>query len=215
MERENLPKLTKELGETLFGEDFEVIVINDGNLDGSVSTIKELEKEYKEVKGRFSDKRRGKTSAIKEGFDESEGNIIVIMDADLQYSSKDVRRLIEALKYADVVTGVRVNRRDGIVRKIESKIYNLLVQLFFNVKFSDCNSGLKVFRRNVLKEVLPYMKDRWHRYLLVLANKKGYRILEKPITHFKRTAGRSKFASPLKLFRGFYDLISVKVYLLR
>lgn len=213
-ESKNLPKLTKELRETLSGEEFEIIIINDGNLDGSFMTIRKLEKEYREVKGLFSNDRRGKTSAIREGFHESDGDIIVMMDADLQYSSRDVLGLIESLKNADVVTGVRVNRKDGTIRKIESKIYNSLVRLFFDVKFNDCNSGLKVFKRDVLKEIIRDMKDGWHRYMLVLAVKRGHRVLEKPITHFKRAFGQSKFASPLKLFKGFYDMISVKVYLL-
>ena len=215
MENENLPKLVKKLKETLVAEDFEVLIINDSNLDGSVRTIKELEREYGEVKGYFCNRRRGKTMAIKEGFKKSCGDIIVIIDADLQYSPKDVPRLVRALKQADAISGLRIDRRDSFDRKIESKIYNLLVRLLFNVKFCDCNSGLKVFKRNVLKKVVPELRDGWHRYLLVLVDKKGYRVLEEPIKHFKRTAGRSNFSSPLKLFKGFYNMLSVKMYLLK
>lgn len=215
MENENLPKLVKALERTLQGEDFEVIIVNDGNLDGSIQTIKELERKYSKVKGYFCNRRRGKTMAIKEGFKESCGGIIVIIDADLQYSPKDVPRLIGALKHADAINGLRIDRRDSLSRKIESKIYNILLHLFFNVKFYDCNSGLKVFKRGVLKEVVPELRDGWHRYLLVLVDKRGYRVLEKPIIHYKRTAGRSKFTSPLKLFKGLYNMLSVKSYLLR
>jgi glycosyltransferase involved in cell wall biosynthesis len=216
MERENLPRLTKQLEETLQGKDFEVIVINDGNRDGSVQVIKDLEKQYREVKGLFSNERRGKTRAIKDGFQESRGDVIVVIDSDLQYSPEDIPRLIEALKHTDVVNGLRVNRKDGIIRILESKIYNLLVRFFFGVNFRDCNSGLKIFKRKVVEDIVDKMRDGWHRYLLILAVKKGHSVTEVPIKHYTRTVGRSKFSSsPLKLFGGFYDMLSVKASLMK
>ena len=216
LEKENLPKLAKQLEGTLREDDFEVIIVNDGNLDGSVQTINELEKENGKMKGLFSNKRRGKTKAIKDGFEESRGEIIVIMDADLQYSTEDIPKLVKALKHADVTNGLRANRKDRIIRILESKIYNLLVQFFFGVKFRDCNSGLKVFKRKVMEEIVDQLRDGWHRYLLVLAVEKGYEATEIPIRHYPRTAGRPKFpSSPLKLVKGFYDLLSVKAFTLK
>jgi len=216
MERENLPMLIKQLEETLRGKDFEVIIVNDGNLDGSVQVIKDLEKKYREVKGLFSNERRGKTRAIKDGFQASRGDVIVVIDADLQYSPRDIPKLTEALKHADVVNGLRVNRKDGITRVLESKIYNLLVRFFFGANFHDCNSGLKVFKRKVLEDIVDQMRDGWHRYLLILTLKKGHSVTEVPIRHYMRTVGRSKFSSsPLKLFGGFYNILSVKVSLMK
>lgn len=216
MENDNLPKLAKQLEETFQEDDFEAIIVNDENIDGSVQTINELEKECVRIKGLFFCKRGGKTKAIKDGFEKSQGEIIVIMDADLQYSPEDIPRLIEALNYADATNGLRINRKDGIARILESKIYNLLVQFFFGVKFRDCNSGLKVFKRKVLKDIVDQMADGWHRYLLILANKKGYKVTEIPIRHYPRTAGLPKFpSSPLKLVKGFYDLLSVKAFTLK
>jgi len=216
MENENLPRLTKELEETLRGNDFEVIIVNDGNLDGSIQTISELEKEYEKVKGLFFNGRRGKTKAIKDGFEKSEGDIIVLMDADLQYSPEDMLGLIKALEHADIANGLRANRKDGIVRTLESRIYNLFVRFFFGVKFRDCNSGLKAFKRKVMEDVIHQLRDGWHRYLLVLAIERGYKATEIPIRHYRRTAGRPKFpSSPLKLVEGFYDLLSVKTFILK
>ena len=216
MERENLPRLTKQLEKTLRGKDFEVIIANDGNLDGSVQVIKDLEKKYREVKGLFSNERRGKTRAIKDGFQGSRGDVIVVIDADLQYSPEDIPKLTEALKHADVVNGLRVDRKDGITRVLESKIYNLLVRFFFGANFHDCNSGLKVFKRKVLEDIVDQMRDGWHRYLLILALKKGHSVTEVPIKHYTRTVGRSKFSSsPLKLLGGFYNMLSVKASLMK
>lgn len=216
MEKKNLPKLAKQLDETLRENDFEVIIVNDGNLDGSVQTINELEKEYIKMRGLFFSKRRGKTKAIKDGFEGSRGEIIVIMDADLQYSPEDIPKLIGALEHADVTNGLRANRKDRIIRILESKIYNLFVQFFFSVKFCDCNSGLKVFKRRVMEDLVDQLRDGWHRYLLVLAIEKGYKVSEIPIRHYPRTAGRPKFpSSPLKLVKGFYDLLSVKAFTLK
>jgi dolichol-phosphate mannosyltransferase len=216
MERNNLPMLLEQLEETLRGRDFEVIIVNDGNLDGSVQVVKDLEKKYGEVKGLFSDERRGKTRAIKDGFQGSRGDVIVLMDADLQYSPEDIPRLIEALKHADVINGLRVDRKDEITRVLESRIYNLLVRFFFGVNFHDCNSGLKVFKREVLDDIIDQMRDGWHRYLLILALKKGHSVTEVPVRHYARTVGRSKFSSsPLKLLGGFHNMLSVKAFLMK
>jgi glycosyltransferase involved in cell wall biosynthesis len=193
--------------------EFEIIIINDTNIDGSVEIIKDLESKYGNVKGLFSNERRGKTKAIKDGFEKSEGDVIILMDADLQYMPEDIPRLLKVLKNADVVNGLRIDRKDSLKRKIESKIYNLLIRLFFNVRFQDCNSGLKVFKREVLEDVVPLLKPRWHRFLLVLAEKRGYKVVEKPVRHRKRVVGRSKFNSPLKLFEGLFDLLSVRLFI--
>jgi len=216
MEGENLPRLIKQLEETLRGKDFEVIIVNDGNRDGSVQVIKDLEKKYDEVKGLFSNERRGKTRAIKDGFQGSKGDVIVVIDADLQYSPENIPKLIEELKHADLVNGLRVDRKDGITRVLESKIYNLLVRFFFGVNFHDCNSGLKVFKRKVLEDIVDQIKDGWHRYVLILAVKKGHKVTEVPIRHYTRTAGQSKFSSPpQKLLGGFYNMLSVKAFLMK
>jgi glycosyltransferase involved in cell wall biosynthesis len=216
-EGQNLPKLITELRDTLycFNKNFEAIIINDGNFDGSFEIIQKLEGEYRWVKGLLSYERRGKTKAIKDGFKVASGDVIVLMDADLQYSPKDIPKLVSTLENADVVNGLRVWRKDNFVRKVESRIYNGLVRLFFNVDFSDSNSGLKVFKRKVLEEFVDQLKDGWHRYMLVLAAKKGYQVMEVPVQHNPRKAGRSKYSSPIKLLKGFLDLLSVRSLILQ
>jgi glycosyltransferase involved in cell wall biosynthesis len=212
-EGRNLPELVTALKKTLSSENSEIIIINDGNSDESFEVIKGLETEYSGVKGLFSNIRRGKTKAIKDGFKATKGDIVVILDADLQYSSGDIHKLIAALDYADVANGLRVHRKDNALRKIESRVYNSLVGLLFHVALEDCNSGFKVFKRKVLEETVGQLRDGWHRYLLVLAIKKGYHVVEVPIRHNPRKKGQSKFSSsPLKLIKGFADLLSVKMF---
>lgn len=211
-EGRNLEKLVMALKKTLSSENSEIIIMNDGNSDGSFEVIKELEKKHGGVKGLFSNIRRGKTKAIKDGFKVAKGDVIVMMDADLQYLSGDIHKLIAALDYADVANGLRVHRKDNTLRKIESRVYNLLVRLLFNVALKDCNSGFKVFKREVLEEIIDQIRSGWHRYLLILAIKKGYHVVDIPIRHNRRKTGQSKYScSPLKLLKGFYDLLSVKM----
>lgn len=213
-EADSLPRLIESLKNALF-EGHEILIINDENSDGSIETIKKLQAKYDGVRGFFHTVRRGKTEAIKEGVKESKGDIIVLMDADLQYPPEEAVNLIKGLEHADVVNGRRKERRDSLRRRMESRIYNFLIQLFFRLKVYDCNSGLKVFRRKVLLDIAPALRPGWHRYLLVLADKKGYRVVEKPIRHCKRKTGRSKFSSPSRLLKGFYDLLCVKALTLR
>jgi glycosyltransferase involved in cell wall biosynthesis len=215
-EGRNLREIIEASERALSGRDFEIIIVNDENPDGSVEIIKRLETEYGEVRGLFSDRRRGKTRAIIDGFKRANGDIIVMLDADLQYLPEDVPKLIEALGYADVVNGLRVCRKDNLMRKVESKIYNFLVEVFFGVQIRDCDSGLKVFKREVLEDIIEYLEEGWHRYILPLAFQKGYRIAEVPVIHNPRKAGQTKFpTSPNKLFKGFLDLLSVKLFIIK
>ncbi|MFQ6060165.1 MAG: glycosyltransferase family 2 protein [Thermoplasmata archaeon] len=208
-EAENLRRLVREIEEALTGWNYETIIINDGSTDGSNELICELEVENGKIKGLFSERRRGKTRAIQDGFEASTGEIVVIMDADLQYSAKDIPRLVDGLESADVVNGLRTDRQDGIDRRLVSSIYNYLVRAFFNVDFRDCNSGLKVFRRDALAAIVHQLRRGWHRYLLVLADRSGFRVIEMPIHHRKRTMGESKYFSPGRLLKGFYDMANV------
>ncbi|MFQ6128694.1 MAG: glycosyltransferase family 2 protein [Thermoplasmata archaeon] len=210
-EAENLPTLVEEIDKALSGWKYETIIINDGSNDGSTELIRKLEAGNGKIKGLFSEKRRGKTRAIQDGFRESTGDIVVIMDADLQYAPEDIPTLVDGLKDADVVNGLRIKRQDGINRKLESSIYNYLVRGFFDVDFGDCNSGLKVFKREVLGNLVDQLKEGWHRYLLVLAVKSGFKVAEMPIRHRKRLMGESKYFSPSRLLRGFYDMTSVLI----
>ena len=211
MESENLPRLIKKLKETLWKEDFEVIIVNDDNQAASIQTIEKLEEKYVEVKALLFDQRIGKTRSIREGFKKSGGDIIVIMDADLQYTPADIPRLVEGLKQADVINGLRENRKDQVLRILESKIYNLLMRLFFGLRVRDCNSGLKVLKRKVMEDIAEQLRRGWHRYILALTVKKGYSIIEISVRHYARASGKSKFSSsPLKLFHGFCDLLSVR-----
>lgn len=211
MESENLPRLIKKLKETLWKEDFEIIIVNDDNQFASIDTIEKLRKEHGEVKALLFDQRIGKTRSIREGFKESGGDIIVIMDADLQYTPEDIPRLVEGLKQADVVNGSRENRKDRLIRVLESKLYNVLMRLFFGLRVRDCNSGLKVLKREVMEDIAEQLRRGWHRYMLALAVKEGYTIIEISVRHHARTLGQSKFSSsPLKLLHGFRDLLSVR-----
>jgi len=213
-ERENIPKLVDSIKRVLV-EDYEIIFVNDANPDGSREVIEKMLDQHLEIKAVFNPVRYGKTRAIIDGLRKSVGDIIVLLDADLQYLPDDIPRLIKHLDFADIVNSRRVNRKDALHRKIESILYNLLIRLFFGLKVRDNDSGLKVFKRKVLVDIVPMLKPNWHRYLLVLARKKGYVVKEIAIEHHKRIGGRSKFSHPLRLIKGLIDLFEVKKYTIK
>lgn len=210
-EAANLPPLAKRIDSAFDDNAYELIFSVDTNADGSFEVVRRLEEQYPQVRGVLSRKKRGKTKAIIDAFYASNGEIVVIIDADLQYPPEEIPKLTEKMDRYDVVNGKRIERKDNIFRIFESKTYNLLTSTLFEGSFQDNDSGLKAFRRIVLKDIVPYLQERWHRYLLVLTAERGYHIKEVPVNHYPRKYGSSKFAmSPLKLFRGFLDLLSVK-----
>jgi glycosyltransferase involved in cell wall biosynthesis len=131
------------------------------------------------------------------------------MDADLQYDPQDIPRLVNAiLDGNDAVNGLRVDRKDGLSKRVSSRIFNSMAKLTFDLNVRDFNSGLKAFKREVLEDV--DLKGDYHRYILAAAKANGYKVSEIPIAHFPRKFGESKYGFK-RLLLGSSDLLSLKL----
>ena len=206
-----LIKLTKSLEELAW----EVIVVDDGSTDHSYQAASDFAIHEPRVKILRHRRNKGKTATIKTGLKHAQGNLIAIIDADLQYDPADIPKLLKPILKgeADAVNGWRVKRRDSNTRILASKVYNWLVRKFFGLSVHDNNSGLKVFRREALEEVIPILRRDFHRYILPLLHYHGYEVAEIPVTHYPRKSGKSKYLSTKRLFTGFFDLITLKFLL--
>jgi dolichol-phosphate mannosyltransferase len=146
------------------------------------------------------------------GFRESEGKIILFLDADLQYNANDIPLFLKKIDEGfDVVNGWRVERKDGLSRIIPSKAYNLLTNLILGPSLHDHNCGMKAFKKGVVEYIL--LRTDQHRYITSLAHKLGYRVCEVRIHHNPRMHGKPKFNSPVRFFTGLIDLIAVQFQL--
>lgn len=207
-EQESLDSLFVELS-GLFGHESEteIIFINDGSSDNTLNILESKIKNYPTWSIINLYRNYGKSVALQAGFDNSKGEIIATMDADLQDNPKEIHHLIEELeKGYDVVSGWKKNRKDPLEKKIASKIFNFFVRVFSGLKIHDSNCGIKVFKREVT-EMLTLYGGR-HRYIPLLAHQKKFLISEVVVDHREREFGISKYGVK-RYSDGFFDFLTI------
>ncbi|UCD56386.1 MAG: glycosyltransferase family 2 protein [Candidatus Hydrogenedentota bacterium] len=183
------------IGETLKvlrggGRDYEIIVIDDGSSDNTYEEAARFAADNPCVKLIRNHTNLGKGNALREGFGISSGNLVVFIDADLDLHPSQLQVFFDFLRSenADVVIGSKRHPQSKLYypfhRKVVSAVYFFLVKLMFRLPIHDTQTGLKLFKREVLERVFPQMlvkKFAFDLELLVLAHKYGFKIAEAPV----------------------------------
>ena len=205
-EAENLPRFMELVAETMgaLRNRFEVIVIDDGSVDNSWSTLESLRSQYGFLRIVRHRTRRGIADALRTGFHYARGSVLVFYPADLQFLPEDIPRLVEPILAgdADMVTGFKEGKYE---KAFVSTVYNRLSRALFGIRVKDLNS-VKAYRREVMEHI-PVRPD-WHRYLIVLAAAQGFSVKEIPVQLYPRHAGKSKFGVS-RIPVGVLDMLSV------
>lgn len=206
-EEENLPilydELTRELA--MHKNPYEVIFVNDGSSDKSAEVIGSITKKDSHIKLVSYHTRLGKGNALQKGVNESKGDVIVFMDADLQDDPADLTAFLKKLDEGyDLINGVR-RRKDNLVIRTYSKLGNAFLRNFVRSPLTDINCGFKMMKRDILSEI-PFYSNNF-RFLPIAAHRRGYRVAEIPVNNRPRKFGVSKFGMG-KIVIGFIDTIT-------
>jgi len=191
-EQGNIEPLTARVAEALAGIEHEVIFVDDGSRDATVAEIERYGKPGTRVL--VLNRNYGQTTAMAAGIDAAQGELIVMLDGDLQNDPADIPLMIERLQedHWDVVAGIRARRQDGfLLRKIPSKIANWMIRASTGVYIQDYGCTLKLFRSDVAKNLGLY--GELHRYIPVLASMYGAKMTQMDVRHHPRHAGVSKY----------------------
>jgi glycosyltransferase involved in cell wall biosynthesis len=191
-EEDNIQPLLEKIREALSGWDYEVILVDDGSTDRTVSMIKTHSDER--TRAVIFNKNYGQTTAMSGGIDQAEGDYIITLDGDLQNDPEDIPAMIDKLEKEDldVVAGIRSKRKDGMfLRKLPSKIANAMIRKLTGVYLHDYGCTLKVFKKDIAKNLGLY--GELHRFIPVLAQLQGARLSEMPVRHHARMYGKSKY----------------------
>jgi len=175
--------------------DGEVLLVDDGSTDRSGEICDQLAKDHHNVRAVHHETNLGRSYAIRTGFQQAKGDIVIIMDADRQYEPKQIPLFLSKMDEGfDVVTGWRKERTDTFIRRFISRTYNrFIIRRKFKLQIKDQNSGFKAFRREkaVAMGFDPEGYQGLHRFILPLAALKGMKIAEVPIVHYDRPSGKS------------------------
>lgn len=211
-EVDSLPHLHAALTASLAEFAREVIYVDDGSRDGSVELLEQLvEEDAAHARAVLFRRNFGQTAALAAGIAQATGDIIVLMDADLQNDPADIPMLLDALRQgADVVCGWRQRRQDAfLTRKLPSRLANALIGRITGVRLHDYGCTLKAFRREVLTAFHLY--GEMHRFIPAHAALVGAVIREAPVRHHARQFGKTKYGLG-RTFRVLLDLLTQAFY---
>jgi glycosyltransferase involved in cell wall biosynthesis len=211
-EEESLAELTGWIKEVMDknGLSYEIIFIDDGSSDRSWQVIEEIHLENPAVKGIKFRRNYGKSAALQVGFAQTQGGVVITMDADLQDNPEEIPELYRMIteEHYDLISGWKKKRHDPILSKnIPSKFYNWIARRSSGIKIHDFNCGLKAYHARVVKSIEVY--GEMHRYIPIIAKWAGFsKIGEKVVQHQERKYGKTKFGFE-RFLRGPLDLLSV------
>ena len=208
-----------------FGCDYEIIVLDDGSTDSTLSEAKKFASHFSNIHIKRNMANYGKGRAMKKAFRYVKGDIVAFLDADLDLHPEQIRTFFNALREngADVVIGSKRHPRSKVNypchRRVVSFGYHFLTRIMFNLPVRDTQTGIKLFKYEVLKNVFPRVLCKRFAFdleLLANAHHMGYKIVEAPITlNFKkRRWGRIGWSD---IFNTWWDTMAIfyRMYILR
>ncbi len=195
-EEKNLPELFEQIVAAMqpLEIDWDVTFVDDGSRDASVEVIRQLHEQAPErVRMVVFRRNYGQTAAISAGINQSDGDIVILMDADLQNDPADIPLLLEELdKGFDVVSGWRKNRQDNqLTRNLPSHMANRLISSSTGVHLHDYGCTLKAYRREILQSINLY--GEMHRFIPIYAKEAGGKISEVVVHHHPRKHGKANY----------------------
>lgn len=193
-EEVNLDELVRrclEVGHSL-GQPFEIVLIDDGSSDASADIIRRLAEANNEVVAVFLNRNYGQHAAVMAGLEQSRGEVVITLDADLQNPPEEIPKLLAKMDQGcDVVGSVRLNRQDTLFRRLASRTINKAVQKATGVMMSDYGCMLRAYKRNIVDAMIQCHER--STFIPVLANAFASQTAEVEVRHAQRESDASKY----------------------
>jgi dolichol-phosphate mannosyltransferase len=187
----------------------EILAVDDGSTDRTAALISSV----RNVRLIQLQTNSGQSAALYQGLVEADGDLIAMMDGDGQNDPSDIPRMVCELAQFDIVFGVRQKRQDTFSRKAASLFANATRRFVLGDTATDAGCTLKIIRREHVGFLVPF--DGLHRYLPAFFAAAGLSMVEIPVNHRCRMAGKSKYTIGGRALRGILDLLGVRRLLMR
>lgn len=211
-ESANILPLAREVGAALkhYPQAYELVFVDDASTDDTWAKIQEAHRLDGRVRGLRHLRNQGQSAALWTGFQATTSPLLATLDGDLQNDPADLPKLLAALDQADLVAGIRAARQDTWVRKVSSKLAHAARKWFLKADIKDMACATRVFKRTALQGLFSF--NGLHRFMPLLMQSNGARMVQVPVNHRQRVAGVSKYGINNRLWRGIYDLIGIGWY---
>ena len=204
-----LEKINKIFKNSKYFNSYEIIIVNDGSTDEIENICINLVKKNFKFQLINLKKNIGKAHAVETGILYSKGNYISIIDSDLQYNPKNLIDMLEKCEQGYcMINGNRFKRKDDKVTKLFSKIYNLMINVFFNINCKDLFSGIKVFRKEIY-DLMEY--NGLVRFVIFFSKKYKFKITEIDVDHNSRFKGKTNYNFAQRIILSFKDIFTLFV----
>ncbi len=187
----------------------EIVAIDDGSVDNTAAILNAAAATDARIRVLTFHHNRGQAPALYYGLEQARGSLLVTLDGDGQNNPADIPAMIEQLHSsgADLVSGVRVRRRDSLLRRFMSRLANRVRGILLNDGVTDSGCALKVFHRSVTESLIPIQT--LYSFIPALARAAGKKIVECPVDHRQRIGGRTHYGLSVFLWRPALDMLGV------
>ena len=190
--------------------DFELIVVDDGSSDGTGRIADEMAGRDKRIKVVHHPHNLGYGAALRSGFAAATKELIFYTDGDGQFDMNEMPPLLPLMEQWDIASCYRLNRRDPLIRKINAWAWTKLVGIVFGLRVRDVDCAFKLYKREIFDRIkLSSTGALIDAEILARAAGKGYRITQKGVHHYPRTAGVQTGAKPRVILRAFKELFKL------
>ncbi|HUT46216.1 MAG TPA: glycosyltransferase family 2 protein [Sedimentisphaerales bacterium] len=212
-EQENVGRTVEKALEVLkkLNADFEAIIVDDGSSDGTGRIADEIAGRDGRVKVVHHEGNLGYGAALQSGFKAATKELVFYTDGDGQFDINEMPPLLAFMEQYDIVSCYRLNRRDPIIRKINGWCWTRLICLMFGLKIRDIDCAFKLYKREIFDKIeLSSTGALIDAEILARAARKGYRITQKGVHHYPRTAGEQSGANIRVVLRAFKELFKLQ-----
>ena len=209
-ESSNVRPLVEAIAKTMepLGISYEGIFVDDGSTDRTLEELHSFAAANPWMRAIGFRNNCGQSAAFEAGFRAAQGEVVVTMDADLQNDPADIPKLLAAMKDADAVCGVRANRQDNAWRRFCSRFANATRRLITGDNYHDVGCSLKAMKSCYLVKLKMFAG--MHRFLPILLEMEGAKVIEMPVSHRPRLSGVSKYTARSRMWRALADAFAVR-----
>lgn len=196
--------------------ELEVIVVNDGSCDRTAEKIQSVAARHPNVRMVTHEKNLGYGAALYDGFIAARKEWVFLTDSDRQFKLSEIQNLMPFTTSADLIVGFRSPRRDPFHRLLYGWGWNSLVRLLFGYSARDVDCAFKLFKREVMDHINVVSRGAtFSAEFLARSKRAGYKIIEVPVSHLPRPAGKPTGARVDVIVRAFIELVRVRIALWR
>jgi glycosyltransferase involved in cell wall biosynthesis len=212
-EQQNIGRTVENAIEVLekLNADFEIMIVDDGSSDKTGQIADDIADRESRIKVVHHQRNLGYGAALQSGFRAARKELVFYTDGDGQFDMNEMPPLLPLMEQYDIVSCYRLNRQDSLIRKINAWCWTKLVCLLFGLRLRDIDCAFKLYKREIFDHIeLSSTGALIDTEILARAVRRGYRITQKGVHHYPRTAGAQTGAKLRVIFRAFRELFELR-----